>query len=289
MTTVFNETCDKLSRTPEFCAWRKGELSAADYACWLEEHGALAKHLGLNEDKFNLTLRYSTFEQSLSECISRRVRESLRLTPELVAEVKRIRSAFDHGDYSTYIFPEEEEVLASFVAAYQSTNVLVVGSYYGYWASMAAAVVFKNGGTITLVDPDPAAMTLAKLNFEKLFGRVNCTFACTDFFSWLDQADLTRFDTIIQDADGDAETTQYERRGKKIYGPVLDALFSRSKMSNARIIMHNMIISNRFQNRYFSHRIRRYLEDYRTLFYVLEKAGRRMYEVPTTEGIGVVI
>ena len=48
-----------------------------------------------------------------------------------------------------------------------------------------------------------------------------------------------------------------------------------------RIMMHN--ISERFQNRYFSHKIERYL------FYVLEKTGRRMYEIPTTEGIGVVI
>ena len=142
-----------------------------------------------------------------------------------------------------------------------------------------AAAVSKNGETVTLADPDPAAITLAMLNFGKLFGRANCTFACTDFFSWLDQADLTKFDTIIQD--GDAETTQYERRGKKIYGPVLDALFSRARMSDMRIMMHN--ISERFQNRYFSHKIERYL------FYVLEKTGRRMYEIPTTEGIGVVI
>ena len=103
-----------------------------------------------------------------------------------------------------------------------------------------AAAVSKNGETVTLANPDPAAITLAMLNFEKLFGRANCAFACTDFSSWLDQADLTKFDTIIQDADGDAETTQYERRGKKIYGPVLDALFSRARMSDMRIMMHNI-------------------------------------------------
>jgi predicted O-methyltransferase YrrM len=289
MTTVHAETCAKMGAISEFRAWRSGTMDQNDYAHWLERNASLPPQLGLNEDKFNLTLRYTSLEDALQECISRDLRSRMKLSDRDRNKIHDIRSLFDQSDCSTYIFPEEEEAIAAFVAMCNSRHVLVVGSYFGYWAAMAAAVVLAGGGSVTLVDPDARVMAIAKQNFQKLFPQRAVQFVCADFFHWFREAPLPEFDTVVIDADGDQEEPSYEKRGKRIYGPVVDAIFQRRNPTEVRLIVHNMITYNRFQNRYFTNKVRRYIDDYRTMFYVLERAGKYMYEIPTTEGIGLVL
>ncbi|MCL2512561.1 MAG: class I SAM-dependent methyltransferase [Oscillospiraceae bacterium] len=149
-----------------------------------------------------------------------------------------IRGNYDHGEFVTYIFPEDERLLYAATEIRKPERVFAAGSYYGYFAVWAMKTVAANGGMCVLSDINGEVCRLAEKNFNRLGFGGNVKICCEDAEKLL----LNRrepIDMLILDATGKGDDPRPEYRGKRIYGALLkDAAHLLTKGS--MIIIHNM-------------------------------------------------
>jgi len=151
---------------------------------------------------------------------------------------KYIRENYDHGEFFTCIYPEDERLLYAIAKISRPKKVFVAGSYYGYFAIWGMKTIHENDGMIVLSDVDGEVCELAEENFKKLGYENNVKIYCEDASVLL--ANRTEpIDMLILDAMGMHDDPIPERRGKRIYGAFLqDAKHLLSKGSV--IVIHNM-------------------------------------------------
>lgn len=155
---------------------------------------------------------------------------------------KHIRENYNHGDFFTCIYPEDERLLYAVTKISPPKNAFIAGAYYGYFAIWAMKFVKENGGTMILSDVDNEVCELAKLNFEKLGYIDNAKIDCEDAEKLL----LTRtepIDMLILDATGRGDDPRPEYRGKRIYGSLLKAAKHLLRKGSV-IVIHNMESEN---------------------------------------------
>jgi len=151
---------------------------------------------------------------------------------------KQIRGSFNHGEFFTCIYPEDERLLYAMASIMRPKQVFVAGSYYGYFAIWAMKAVAEQGGQCVLSDIDEEVCALAKENFETLGFGNHMKICCEDAEKLL----LSRtepIDMLVLDATGRHDDPRREYRGKRIYGALLkDAKHLLHKGS--AIVIHNM-------------------------------------------------
>jgi len=151
---------------------------------------------------------------------------------------KYICENYDHGEFITFIYPEDERLLYAAAQIAQPKKVFAAGSYYGYFIIWAMKAVSENGGTAVLSDIDSEVCELAKENFKKL-GYENNTEICCEDASALLAKRTEPIDMLILDATGRHDDPRPEYRGKRIYGALLrDA--KRLLTKGSVIVIHNM-------------------------------------------------
>ena len=151
---------------------------------------------------------------------------------------KYIRENYDHGEFFTCIYPEDERLLYAIAKITQPKKVFVAGAYYGYFAIWAMKTIHDNNGMIVLSDVDGEVCELAKENFKKLGYENNVKIYCEDA-SVLLTSRTEPIDMLVLDATGRHDDPIPERRGKRIYGAFLkEAKHLLSKGSV--IVIHNM-------------------------------------------------
>ena len=151
---------------------------------------------------------------------------------------KSIRENYDHGEFLTFIFPEDELLLYAIAKITQPKNVFVAGSYYGYFAVWAMKTVFENNGMATLSDINEKVCELARENFVK-FGYGNNSEICCEDAEALLLGRTEPIDMFILDAAGRHDDPRPEYRGKRIYGPFLRAAGPLLKKGSV-VVVHNM-------------------------------------------------
>lgn len=151
---------------------------------------------------------------------------------------KYIRENYNHGDFVTFIYPEDERLLYSAAKINQPKKAFIAGSYYGYFAIWAMKSIKENGGMFVLSDIDEEVCKLAEKNFNNLGFKNNVKIYCEDAAKLL--TDRTEpIDMLVLDATGIHDDPRPEYRGKRIYGALLKAakhLLSKGSM----IVIHNM-------------------------------------------------
>jgi len=151
---------------------------------------------------------------------------------------KHIRGSFNHGEFITFIYPEDEGLLYAMANIAQPKRVFVAGSYYGYFAIWAMKAIAEQGGMCVLSDIDAQVCALAKENFEALGFGEHAEITCKDSEKLL----LNRtepIDMLVLDATGKRDDPRREYRGKRIYGALLkDA--KRLLREGSVIVIHNM-------------------------------------------------
>jgi len=151
---------------------------------------------------------------------------------------KHMRGSFSHGEFITFIYPEDERLLYAMAGIAEPKRVFVAGSYYGYFAVWAMKAVAEQGGMCVLSDIDAEVCALAKENFDALGFGDHAEIICEDSEKLL----LNRtepIDMLVLDATGRRDDPRREYRGKRIYGALLkDAkhLLRRGSV----IVIHNM-------------------------------------------------
>ena len=203
-----------------------------------------------------------------------------RYEAEVVEQnLEEVLGKYDHGNYTTYIFPEENALLYAIVRNVRPRRAACMGSYYGYWAMAAKAA--HPDLNLTLLDVDPAVMQLAQKNFENLKLERDTTFLIGDAEELVNG--IGSVDLLILDAEGPkSEEIPEDYRDKAIYYPLLKAACN-TLAPGALVIAHNVILSNFTDGIYFEEKLRNYRKQY-TKFLSLLREHFVYTVIDSTEG-----
>lgn len=284
-----------LRTVPEYQDFRGGRLSRAAYCAWLGAGRLRPEDVGLNEDQLNLSTRFPVDEhafvaQVLEELERDGVIASTDYPQDEFEELReRVARQFEHGDRTTYIFPEEARLLFALCHLLAPRRTVFPGSYYGYWAVWALPGIHAAGGTATLVDIDPGAMALAERNLTALGLAGGVVFATTDAIAH--GRTLAPFDLCVLDAEGPAphhapEGTDPDLIDKAIYFPIMEAT-TPALRPGGLLIAHNMLLGNLTENRYFAGRIANNQAQYARFHSHLDTHYDLQRLIPSSEGVGV--
>ena len=151
---------------------------------------------------------------------------------------QHIRKNYDHGDFYTNIFPEDERLIYAAAQVKQPKEVFVAGAYYGYIAVWVMKTVAKNGGMCVLSDIDDEVCKLAKENFARLGYTNNSAIHCEGGEILLANR-RKPIDMLILDPTGDRSDPRPEYRGKNVYALCLRAA-KHLLQKGSMIVVHNM-------------------------------------------------
>lgn len=273
-----------LKCSPQYAAFRTGQISVTAYQKWVEKEGSVTFDF-LGEDQINRSARFpyehhDFLSRALAHC------RALDLIPDHwydAATIKRfaaeVLSKYDHGENMTHIFPEESALLYSLVRSKQPSHAVFMGSYYGYWAVAAKAA--KPDLCVTLIDINPTVMNLASRNFANL-GLAQGVQFCVEDAETLAPS-LGPIDLLVLDATGpSSEDVAEDYRDKAIYFPHLKAALG-NLVPGALVVAHNVILSNFTRGKYFAKKQESYRRQYMKFLKLLQE--NFIYTViDTTEG-----
>ncbi|KAJ8128090.1 hypothetical protein O1611_g5545 [Lasiodiplodia mahajangana] len=285
--TIYDRINLILGDTPIYKAFRRGEIGVAKYQQWIEieSHNTQAVQQ-LNEDQLNLSGRTPVNKQefvqrALSQCMAHDIIADDHFDAgEVRKELTRIDSGYDHGGFSTYIFPGENDVLYAIVRKTRPGRAVFMGSYYGYRAAMAKAA--HPTMELALVDINTVVMARASENFARLGLAGGTRFVTGDAETFA--GELEELDLAVLDAEGPkSEDVPEDYRDKAIYYPHLRAMLDKLR-SGAIVIAHNVILSNFSGSGYFSKKQENYRQQY-SKFLPLFKTGFAYTIIDSTEGM----
>lgn len=251
--TAFAMIEKALKASIPYTEFRRGAINTVAYQRWVESEGLVTVTL-LNEDQINLSARFPQdkndfVRRALAQCRAADLLVDDGYDEDAVGQaLTEVDARYDHGPYLTYIFPEESALLYAIAKNSRPRRAACLGSYYGYWA--AAAAKASTEMSLVLVDIDPAAMDVARRNFELLGlvgGRV--TFLVSDAEKVGSQ--LRDIDLLILDAEGPkSDNVPPDYRDKAIYYPHLRAALA-ALAPGALVVAHNVILANFTGGTYF--------------------------------------
>ncbi|MGC5342625.1 O-methyltransferase [Streptomyces sp. DT171] len=281
---------EALSKYPQYRAFRRGELSRADYCAWVGSGAAPLSETGLNEDQFNLSTRLPVNEWAYTERILEELADAGVIgstcypADEFGPLYNTVAATFRHGPYKTYIFPEEARLLFALAHILEPRRTVFPGSYYGYWAVWAMPGIIAAEGTATLVDINTDTMRRAQDNLRALGLDEGVDYVTEDAIAF--GRALDRVDFCVLDAEGPKNAEDPLLRDKAIYEPIMRAT-SRAIRPGGVLLAHNMLLQNLTENRYFAGRIANNESQYAGFHSHLDEYYDVHAVYPTTEGVGV--
>jgi predicted O-methyltransferase YrrM len=288
---IYNIASSVLKSRPEYEAWRLGCSSRAEFCAFLDRVAPELISAGLPAEDVQFAKRYPRSESDfVSEVLlnlaSRGVVPRATHDPAVYDELAGfIYTQYQHGDFRTYIYPEEARLLFHTVEILQPTSAIFLGSYYGYWAAPSAVSIASRGGRIVLVDPDPRAQALAAINIERLGIADAVEVAVATAQDYLEDVDV-RFDFVALDAEGPRTHPDPEQRGKRIYAPLLRHVLPHLT-PDACLACHNILFEDIAKCSYFDRIITRNRDELGPFLHILMSEFPNFTECTSTEGVGI--
>lgn len=287
---IFDRVDKVLRGTEPYRLFRLGRLAPADYFAFLEERRAALIAGGVPDEDVDYAKRYpadhDVFLTDALDALRRRgvIGPALH-DPELVLEARRRARRFDHAGRTTYIYPEEIDLLAALADIGAAREILFLGAYYGYWAAAVVPALARAGGRATLVDPDPDCCALARANLAEEVDAGLIDIVCTTGEAWL-AGPGPRYDMVVIDAELPRDHPDPALRGKGVYRPLLEAALPRL-VPDALVVCHNMLIEDATGAPVFDGIVARNRRELAP-FLALARPGLAGWtEIASTEGIGV--
>jgi predicted O-methyltransferase YrrM len=193
---------------------------------------------------------------------------------------------WDHATYSTYIFPEEAQLLYAIAQSRRPARIGVMGSYYGYWAAWAIAGAGSSLEEVVLLDIDPDANALAASNLRQMGLAHRAKVRTEDAVAYMHCDTGTKFDLIVLDAEGPTKGPDPRWLGKAIYGPMVEAAVPRLARG-ALLVAHNILLDRSVRHPYFDALVRQNERELNEFKQIIEASAHTVVRVPTTEGVGV--
>ncbi len=275
-----------------FDRWRDGGISRADYVDSLDSLFDLPSSLPANENERALSARVHWRDGEYVSDVLHTAVESGVLTEssydldyfEFWKDV--IDREWCHNGRKTYIFPEEARLLFALASLKRPTSIVVLGSYYAYWAVWAVAGAGPALERAVLLDVDPAVADLATRNLQAIGLGEKVQVLVEEASKYLIDNDQC-FDLFVLDAEGPRDTGPPRFRGKAVYGPIAEAARSRMRPGDM-LVAHNILLDESVNHPYFRSlaghnraELSEFLDHMSTCTHQLELA--------TTEGLGVYI
>jgi len=160
---VYNVAHSVLQSCPEWGAFKAGSLSRKDFGLVLDSLAPQLIRAGLPANDVHFAKRYPRSEsgfvdKALRTLVEKKILPSSIYNQEFYAAVASdMRMHHEHGNFATYIYPEEARLLFAITDILKPSSAIFLGSYYGYWAHAAMITICGSGGRVLLVDPDPVA------------------------------------------------------------------------------------------------------------------------------------
>ncbi|OPZ17852.1 MAG: hypothetical protein BWZ10_01126 [candidate division BRC1 bacterium ADurb.BinA364] len=222
-----------LSEFAVFRDYRDGAIDGEQYLKGLEaEAEAIEARLGGKRNLRLLAARYpadfdrraARFFETLADggFVAERPGEA-----PYIAFRQQVRERFSHGANRTFIHPDEARLAYFISMAVKPRRLVVIGSYYAYWAIWALPGVQAAGGHATLIDPNPAVCELARANIDALgFGGIATVRAEKGEAVFPDFADES-LDFVMLDAAGGGDNPDPNYRGKGIYAFMAEGVYAK--------------------------------------------------------------
>jgi predicted O-methyltransferase YrrM len=289
--TIHTKISSALSTFPAFQDFSAGRLTRDAYVDILDGNEQQMAGFGLNRDQFHLSGRFPANEEAFVDGILADLHKQGAIPSTaydkaaFTAFRRRVMAEFDPGEFSTYIFPEEERLVYALSEIAKPVSAGFFGSYYGYWAIWTMPALARSKGRAWFLDIDERVNKLGLENFTRLGFGPQVEFVTHDAVKFLEST-ATTYDFALIDAEGPEEHADPDYRKKYIYYPIFKACLPRLR-PDALVAVHNMLLSNLSHDRYFQARIVINNQQFHKLMPFLREHFRVRTEYPTSEGVGV--
>ncbi len=288
---VYKLAWSVLKLCPEYKAFQDGRLSRVEYSVFLDRIAPQLIAAGLPPEDVHFAKRYPQSDsgfvsQTLERLAARGVLPEARYDSDAYdALAASLGTDYDHGDFRTYIYPEESRLLFAFVDIVRPKSAIFLGSYYGYWATVAMRSIATNGGSIVLVDPDPRAQAIATRNVDRAGMDHAVEIAIATGQDYLRTAPRS-FDFVVLDAEGPRTHADPEQRGKAIYAPLLRHVLPHITR-DAYLVCHNILFEDIADCPYFDGVIARNRQELGPFLEIARREFPDFVECASTEGVGI--
>jgi predicted O-methyltransferase YrrM len=286
---LFERLDTLLREAPAYADFRAGRLSPSGFADFLDSRRGDLVAGGVPDEDVDYAKRYPAdrhvFVRSAMERLCARgvlPAADYDFAAWQAAE-GRLRG-FDHGGRTTYIYPEEAELLFAIASVWRPRRALFLGSYYGFWA--AAAIPALTGGTAVLVDPDEGCCALARSNFAAEIEAGTIEIACTTGEQYLAGPQPDRFDMVVIDAELPRDHPVAELRGKGVYASLLAAALPHLA-GRAVLVCHNILLRDWTGAPVFERILSRNGGELAAFEALARTHFANWTEIDSTEGVGV--
>ena len=249
------------------------------------------KKKGLSERHIHVASRFPADEEKYVDTIlldlkKESVIETVEYGKDDFNEYRKIvYSQFDHSEYQTHIYPEEERIAYALTQIVKPRSIIVMGSYYGYWAIWAMPAVKDMDGIAHFVDIDKNVCRLAQRNLQQLgYGNLSRVII-GDAIEFMANHNYN-YDYAVLDANGGQTHDNPDYQGKSIYYPMIKE-FCKHIEKSAIVLCHNIMIYNHFNDIFYKSIIQKNLYQYRKFEPFVRNNFSICVDYPTTEGIGI--
>lgn len=290
--TAHTKINNALKQYSWYSDYLREDLKRPDYWNTLLQHKSQLTSAGLNEDQIHLSSRFPLNEERIVDAIlndlfQRKMITSVDYPKEQFIQLEqKIHQHFDHGSYTTYIFPEEARLLYALTYITKPKVMIFLGSYYGYWAIWAASLLKETGGCAYLIDVDSKVLDLADknmkvFNLESVVRLIN-----EDAITFLAREKI-QHDFLVVDPEGPKVGDDPDLLDKAIYYPMLKAAHPFLD-KNGLVLCHNILLDNPIkEDAYFAQKIEYNYNQFTKFLPFMKENYDASAWYDTTEGVGV--
>lgn len=289
--TAYTKINDKLKSYRWYNNFISNKLNRDDYLKVLLKHAAELRLMGLNDDQIHLSTRFpfsheEKVDQILEDLCQRKVISSIEYPKQKFEEFfQRVSQDFEHGDYTTYIFPEEARLLYALTYITKPNTIVFLGSYYGYWAIWSLDVLKEFGGKAYLIDIDSKVLMLAKQNMRKFNLDSLVNYINEDAIQFMSREKILH-DFLVIDPEGPKLGHDPDLLDKAIYYPMVKAA-DKHLTDNGIILCHNILLTNPISDEYFNKKISYNYGQFTKLLPYMQNNYNICAWYDTTEGVGI--
>jgi predicted O-methyltransferase YrrM len=287
---VYEVAASVLTAYEEFRRFRAGELSRAQYCAFLDSVTMVLTAAGLPPEDVDFAKRYPVSEvalvnDALSDLVHRGIVASATYDADFYDDIcATSRDKFNHGNFRTYIYPEEARLLFAIADVVRPRAAVFLGSYYGYWAHAATAAIARHGGRVVLVDPDERVQAVARLNLATSPYRDAVELQTMTGEQYLSNTNV-EFDFVVLDAEGPRTHPEPEQRGKRVYSSLLRHCLPKMS-SRAILVCHNILFHDHSDAKFFYQVIARNQDELGAFMKIVSQEFD-FQEYASTEGVGI--
>ncbi len=273
--------------------YQSGKISHSEYVRGLESNAEeLEEALGGPRNLRLLASRYpSDFDRHADEILAEWMSKGLvSETPsnEPLEDLReRMSSRFSFGEFTTYIHPDEARLAYLVSMARPPKRLVVIGSYFGYWAIWAMPGVEKADGKAMLIDPNPEVCALAEGNFKSMGYGDRTTVRADKAEDILDEM-LEEIDLVLLDAAGSFQHPDPAYRGKGIYAFMVEGVFSRMR-DGGLMAVHNDYLADVGVNKLSKPFVDRSVEQLARFHEFCDSHFKKSHVAATPDGFGLYL